>query len=733
MISSGPASIIYNEGGQRAEEDDLHDDEPVASAYVSRAPSPRPIFEPQLPIPERSHLEVPNATTHIRSSKSRGSPPELASVDKGKGREDAATGGAPSRSLSTRNIPGGIEIPGPIALTDSNSSRRSGSGRLGETLTSIWGNTVPSAGPSANSSILPSPLEGPTSRSALLNALKPLASVPEGSAIPEVIHADTTAPGGVPDVYRSSPPKTPRAESVAATSPKPAGTAKAASRVPTTTTSPRPGGTPRGHSAVATPRDQALGAASPTHVSPPTGAPPEQFTMPTELETVQTEPPTMSTPKPASRVPTKPPTRVPSLKPSPRALSPQPEPPVTELAPAEVPAAVAAEPPSSSVVPESVAAETAAAEEEDMFGWGQPRSKAGSRKGSKGASKATSKAASKVPSKAPTPKGAQTPKPQESNPEEAGAGASEEPATAERTKPRSGSGAHSPLATVPEDTPTEIPAVEGEGVSAPPGGFFVVNPDDVQDASAAAPPAEDDSLSFSNFGGGVGGGLLGAASSALGWGFGKNNKSKPTTPRTSTPAWGGAFGSVAGSVTESTGGTGWGAATGNNSGSNSGWMGGFGAGNRSANASSADLLGGAGTTEIPLGDLADSGDPYSQIPLEGTQATDMQDWDAAQDGDHTRGHLTIETDVTAAPDAEANTTVPPTAVGDSPEEGRDGDGGEGGEEGGAEKAEDEWSAWPVKTKKKKGGGAGNTSTGAGTPITPAASGGGGGKKKGKKK
>jgi hypothetical protein len=681
---------------------------------------------------------VPNTTTHIRSSKSRGSPPELASVDKGKGREDAATGGAPSRSLSiSRNIPGGIEIPGPITLTDSNSSRRSGSGRLGETLTSIWGNTVPSAGPSANSSILPSPLEGPTSRSALLNALKPLASVPEGSAIPEVIHADTTVPGGLPEVYRRSPPKTPKAESVAATSTKPTSTSRAASRVPTTTTSPRPGGTPRDHSAAATPRDQTVGAASLTHVSPPTGAPPEQLTMPTELGTVQTEPPTTSTPKAASRVPTKPSTRVSSLKPSPRAVSPlpEPEPPVTEVVPAEAELTpVAAEPPSSSVAPEFVVAEPAAAEEEDMFGWGQPKSKAASRKGSKSASKAASKAASKVPSKAPSPQGAQTPKPQESNPEEAGAGASEEPLTAE-----------TPLATVPEDTPTELPTVvEGEGASAPPGGFFVVNPDEVQGASAAAPPVQDDSLSFSNFGGGVGGGLLGAATSAFGWGgFGKKGeKSKPTTPKTSTPGWGG-FGSVAGSVTESTGGNGWGAATGNNSGVNSGW--GFGAGNRSANASSADLLGGAGTTEIPLEALADSGEPYFQAPLEGTQATDMQDWDtaqAAQDGDHTREHLTIETNVAAALEAEANTTVPTTAVGDSPEEGRDGDGGEGGEEGGTEKVDDEWSAWPVKTKKnKKGGGAGNTSTG-GTPITPAASGGGGGddswapagkKKKGKKK
>ena len=66
--------------------------------------------------------------------------------------------------------------------------------RLGETLTSIWGNTPPSAGPSANSSVLPLPLEGPS------------------SAIPEVVHADAPGIGGVPEFYRASPPKTPKAE-----------------------------------------------------------------------------------------------------------------------------------------------------------------------------------------------------------------------------------------------------------------------------------------------------------------------------------------------------------------------------------------------------------------------------------------------------------------------------------------------------------------------------------------
>ncbi|KAH9960803.1 hypothetical protein BC827DRAFT_363223 [Russula dissimulans] len=417
----GPASIIYNEGGQRAEEDDLNDDDPVPSAYVSRAPSPPPVLESQLPVPERSHLEVPNATTSIRSSKSRGSPPNLDSVgvDKGKGREDAATGSAPSRSLSiSRNIPGGIELPGPIALTDSNSSRRSGSGRLGETLTSIWGNMPPpSAGPSANSSVLPSPLEGPSTRSALLNALKPLASVPEGSAIPEVVHAGTVAADVVPEVYRSEPPKTPKAEtpqtatspsraftsaSAAATSPKGAGTPKATSRVPSAIASSRTAGTPRGLSiysnvaqpppAVATPRGPPSGAVSPVHVAPATEAPLEHPPVLAEPVPVQLEPPAVSTPRPASRAPTKPPTRVPSPQPI--------EPPVTEppVIGAE-PTPVAWEPP-----PAEVPAEPAAAEEEDVFGWGQARSKAASRKGSKGASKAASKAVSKAASKVPTPK-----------------------------------------------------------------------------------------------------------------------------------------------------------------------------------------------------------------------------------------------------------------------------------------------------------------------------------------
>jgi hypothetical protein len=158
--------------------------------------------------------------------------------------------------------------------------------------------------------------------------------------------------------------------------------------------------------------------------------------------------------------------------------------------------------------------------------------------------------------------------------------------------------------------------------------------------------------------------------------------------------------------------------------------------NKSANASSADLLGGAGTTGIQMQALTESVDPHSQPSMEETQVADAQEWHLVQDDLHNKEPLTVETDVAAA----AETAGPTTGVGDSPEEGRGGDEGWGGEETGAgEKVEeDEW-AIPVKTKKKKGGASGNTTTAA-TPITPSASGGGGDewattgkKKKGKRK
>ncbi|KAI0300964.1 hypothetical protein BC826DRAFT_629413 [Russula brevipes] len=665
----------------------------------------------------------------------------------------------------SRNLPGGIELPGPIALTDSNSSRRSGSGRLGETLTSIWGNTAPSAGPSANSSVLPSPLEGPSSRSALLNALKPLASVPEGSAIPEVVHADETGAGAVPQVYRSSPPKTPKAEtphasaspsrvhtstSAAATSPKPTGTPRAASRAPTAAASPRSGGTPRGQSiysnatqpppAAATPSGLAMGTAFPVHFPPSTEAPTEQPTMLTGPEVV---PPAISTPKPASRVPTKPSTRVSSPKPPLQSIEPPvAEPPMVGVESVPV-APEPIEPPSDPLATEPVQAESATAEEEDMFGWGQPKSKAASRKGSKGTSKAGSKATSKVPSKATTPKGIQTPKQVDLTSEGASAGMSAESPAAGWPKPPSGG--QSPLATVPEDPPTEV---NPEDFSAPPGGFFVVNPDETHDAPPAPapalpePPAQAEANTLSTFGGslggGVGGSLFGAATSALGWGgFGKKDgKSKPSTPGTSTPAWG--LGSVAPSVAESTGGgSGWGAATGNDGRSNPPWMS-FGGGNKSGNVSTTDLLGGAGTTDPSMQVPAEGGELYSQPPVDGMLGEGAQE-ELFQGDLQTQEPLTLQTDLTAT--AEAETAGPTTAAGNSPEvEGREGAGGDGIEEDAAEKPEDEEWGFPVKTKKKKG----NASAGAATPVTPsgaagggddawATSGPGGKKKKGKKK
>jgi hypothetical protein len=216
------------------------------------------------------------------------------------------------------------------------------------------------------------------------------------------------------------------------------------------------------------------------------------------------------------------------------------------------------------------------------------------------------------------------------------------------------------------------------------------------------------------------------------WGLGNDkDKSKQTT---SKPGWGSGFGSVAASVAESTGGNGWGAATGNDS-ANSAWF------NKSANASSGDLLGGAGATDIQLQALTESGNPesgdlHSQPPLEETQVTESQEWDMLQDGLNNKEPLTV--DVTALPEAE--TAGPTTGIDGPPEEGHGGDGGEGGEGAGEKVEEDEW-AIPVKQKKKKGGASGNTTTAA-TPITPSASGGGGGddwmapakgKKKGKKK
>lgn len=499
--------------------------------------------------------------------------------------------------------------------------------------------------------------------------------------------------------------------------------------------------------------------------------------MPAEPEAVQVEPPAWSTPKPASRAPTKPSTRVSSAKRSPRAPSPQPaEPPPTESAmfeavPEPAPVPVVPEVPSGSLVTEPAPTEPAAAEEEDGFTWGQPKSKAGSRKGSKAASKAASKATSKVASKAATPKGAQTPKPPEITSEGPSAGVPLGSPIADWSKPPSGG--QTPLATVREDPPAEEPDPVVPGLSAPPGGFFVANPDETQEASEpppplpAEPPAQGEAI-FSGFGtslsGSVRGSLLGTAKSALGWGFGKKEeKSKPSTPNTATPAWGGfGGGSVAPSVTESAGGGGWGAATGYNSRSNAAWALDGDEGN-TANASTADLLVGAGTTDPdPMSQaiITDGGESYALPPLSGTldastlaaeapyvgaETQEMmggetqEGGEALQAGHYTQEPLTVETNFTAAT---GDAGEPSTAIGDSPEVEREGAGGEGGEEETGEKPDDEWGAWPpTKVKKKKGGGGGGT--GSATPATPSGAGagaaGGGGddwattKKKKKKK
>jgi hypothetical protein len=291
-------------------------------------------------------------------------------------------------------------------------------------------------------------------------------------------------------------------------------------------------------------------------------------------------------------------------------------------------------------------------------------------------------------------------------------------------RPKPSSGAQSPLAAVPEDHPPEL---VGEAL---PGGYFITNPDETQNQPPDPdPPAQAESTSLSGFGNSLGGSmgqnLFGAVTSGFGWG-----KSKPTTPKTSTPAWGG-LGSVVPSVTESTGGGGgWGAATGNNNGSNSMW--GSILGGKSGNASAADLL---EATDPSAQDAVQNGESLSFIPLDGPPAEAItQEGHLWQDGPGSQEPLTVETNVTAEPGAD--TAGPTTAAADSPEvETREGDGGgQGGEE---EKPEDDEWAIPVKTKKKKGSGAatpmpkaGGASAGAGEDDWATT---GGKKKKGKKR
>jgi hypothetical protein len=441
-----------------------------------------------------------------------------------------------------------------------------------------------------------------------------------------------------------------------------------------------------------------------------------------ESRETQAEPPAVATPKPASRVPTKPPTRVAS--PSPQAAevpapSAETEPPVVEGAPlaplgeVETPAPAPEQPPEPPAA-ESVPAEPAAVEE-DGFVWGQSKSKAASRKASKAGSKAGSKVASKVPSKVASPKGTQTP-----NPENASAGAPREVSAADGRIPSSG--VPSPLPTVHEGTATETPAHEPaaevvpEESSQPPGSFIVVNAEEAPVASAPAEQNEPVSTSFGESLAGSVGGMFGVASSAFSWGSGKKEeKGKSPTPKalTPAPAWG-TFGSVAPSIAGSTSGIGWGPATGND---NSAWLPGL--GNKVANASAADLLSGDGTVDPPMGG------EESHVPNtadEGPPAAESQE----QAGPLTKEQLRVQTDVPSASDAVA---TEPAATGDLLE----------GEEGGEKPEEDEWFL-PVKQKKKKGTGTGaNTGANTGTPVTPNSAGGAdeglgnAGKKKGKGK
>ena len=668
----------------------------MPSAYVSRAPSPPPVFDSQLPVPEKSYLEVPNPTTSVHTSRSREIPSEPEAADKGKRRESTTSGGGPPRSMSTSRHISGIEIPGPIALTDSNSSRRSGSGRLSETLNSVWGNNPPSAGPSASNSVLASPLEGPTTRSALLNALKPLASVPEGSAIPEVIHADPGADTGA-QVYHNEPPKTPKAEtprpsaspsripvsaSAAATSPKPAATPKAGSRISTTTVSPRRGLSVYSNGSQQPPADaapqeppatmpeQGASHSEPQFVATPKGvsraptkpstrsASPHPPAVAPEQEAVLGEPHNLGIPRSVSRVSSKPPTR--SASPKPPAIFEQEDPTSqpTGFAPSNIdaesyvlaaeaelhapPADVGPPAPAPAPVPEQSEPPAAATNVTDDDGFIAPtKSKASSRR--------ASKLGSKMGSKAATPKGSQTPKQTEPTTSAWGQSASVDVSVADA--PRSLSAAQSPLASVPEHPVPEVVPLQGnatpveaplEGQSGLPGGFFVANPDEtVTTPPEQAPgPTQSESPSFSSgfgaLGGGVGG-MIGAATSTFGsfggWGIGsKKDKSKSPTPGSTTPGWGGAFGGgVATSAAESTGGVGWGPATGNGSKSSSTW---FDQTAKSVNASTADLFSGGGSNaehmleldNIPASENRDYHLPDlpGQVPLAETGAGAFQ-------------------------------------------------------------------------------------------------------------
>ena len=95
MVSSGPASVVYNEGGQRGEEDDLNDDDPVPPLtsrglrHLPLRPSPnfpflkglilrRPIHPPLTVLAGLAALHLnPRVSTRARVARTllRGVPP----------------------------------------------------------------------------------------------------------------------------------------------------------------------------------------------------------------------------------------------------------------------------------------------------------------------------------------------------------------------------------------------------------------------------------------------------------------------------------------------------------------------------------------------------------------------------------------------------------------------------------------------------------------------------------
>ncbi|TFY76405.1 hypothetical protein EWM64_g7606, partial [Hericium alpestre] len=226
----GPASIVYNESGHRADEDENDDDTEddagsgQASASVSRVPSrgdlgPAQPREVQLPVAEKVFLDVPNDESRselLRSQRSSKvpSPPEMERREKGKQRESLSnshSGSGASRPVS-RGIPGSFDLPGPITPSDSSSSRRSGSGRLADALTSVWG-TESSTAASANASVAASPLEPPAGfREAFQNSL---------ATVPEVPHAKT--PKAATPRAGGSPPRDRETVTSTTRSPHPAG------------------------------------------------------------------------------------------------------------------------------------------------------------------------------------------------------------------------------------------------------------------------------------------------------------------------------------------------------------------------------------------------------------------------------------------------------------------------------------------------------------------------------